>query len=347
MRKGALASPLALASGFLTLCTLALAAMAFKKMRYHRRAAVELGAGGVEAADDMVGGGREAARGGAAEPAMAGPPPVDEAKVAAAIDQLLDASVPIVLDQGRLYQDSLFSCGRSHVVRFRTYGEVGEVRGLHDVLPPHDIFMQTREGKAIFDTCAVVGNSGSLLETQFGNEIDGHAAVFRFNQGITTQYEQFVGSKTTFRIYNGPEVSPKEPGEIVIGTARSGNVMRGYVANKQQQAANATASSFVFDPEFLCYAWRFVGNGGHKLSSGLVGIILAVKLCKTVSVYGFQSQNYFSQTSRPHYYDWERPAKGREKVHPFQREYKLYEMLEASGRIRRVQAPRAAGEATR
>ena len=112
-------------------------------------------------------------------------------------------------------------------------------------------------------------------------------------------------------------------------------------------AANATASSFVFDPEFLCYAWRFVGNGGHKPSSGLVGIILAVKLCKTVSVYGFQSQNYFSQTSRPHYYDWERPAKGREKVHPFQREYKLYEMLEASGRIRRVQAPRAAGEATR
>ena len=33
-----------------------------------------------------------------------------------------------------------------------------------------------------------------------------------------------------------------------------------------------------------------------------------------IDVYGFNSTNYFSESTRPHYYDWERPQKGREKV---------------------------------
>lgn len=121
---------------------------------------------------------------------------------------------------------------------------------------------------------------------------------------------------------------------------------------KEHPSRNDTA--YVFDPEFLCYSWQWVRNQGHKPSSGLVGMIFALKICKKVlfpdklsqivtrrltqtkyraqnsvcgeafsslprfwrqvHAYGFQSKNYFSSTSRPHYYDWERPAKGREKV---------------------------------
>ena len=33
-----------------------------------------------------------------------------------------------------------------------------------------------------FHTCAVVGNSGDLLKTEFGKEIDGHDAVIRDNE---------------------------------------------------------------------------------------------------------------------------------------------------------------------
>ena len=76
-----------------------------------------------------------------------------------------------------------------------------------------------------------------------------------------------------------------------------------------------------------------MGNKGHKPSSGLVGLIMALKTCESVTLYGFDSSNYFSDTSRPHYFDWERPAKGRERVHPFQHEQKLYQHLEQLGLI--------------
>lgn len=85
-----------------------------------------------------------------------------------------------------------------------------------------------------FDRCAVVGNSGDLLKTKFGKEIDGYSAVFRENgapiqvciqlvglQGLgwvliciihdcliffslrlLQNYTDYVGSKSTFRLLN-------------------------------------------------------------------------------------------------------------------------------------------------
>lgn len=79
-------------------------------------------------------------------------------------------------------------------------------------------------------------------------------------------------------------------------------------------ASGNSATSLATDPEFLCHTWAWVHNRGDKPSSGLVGIVMALKMCRTLDIYGFQYSNYFSRFSRPHYYDWERPKKGREKV---------------------------------
>ncbi|KAI5428000.1 variant 2, purple acid phosphatase [Lathyrus oleraceus] len=52
-----------------------------------------------------------------------------------------------------------------------------------------------------FRTCAVVGNSGDLLKTEFGKEIDSHDAVFRDNEApVNEKYAKYVGLKRDFRL---------------------------------------------------------------------------------------------------------------------------------------------------
>ena len=52
------------------------------------------------------------------------------------------------------------------------------------------------------DTCAVIGNSGSLLHTPLGEEIDNHTMVYRFNQAPTAGFERYTGVKTTHESLN-------------------------------------------------------------------------------------------------------------------------------------------------
>eukprot|EP00899_Mesostigma_viride_P014309 jgi/Mesvir1/2287/Mv19325-RA.1 len=268
-------------------------------------------------------------------PAPAPPQPKGAAELAEAAElaRLYQLPVPIILSKQTLRRSAPVSCGGSHVVKFKDCRELRGVKNLESVLPERDMFVASKDAR-IFDTCAVVGNSGSLLESQHGAEIDSHSVVIRFNAGITEGYEQFVGSKTTFRLLNNPASAPKEAGEITIATIRDSDIkewVKSIIRNPER-----AESAFAIDPEFLCYTWLWVKQSGHKPSSGLVGIILALKLCHKIHVYGFNFSSYFSRTSRPHYYDWERPAKGREKVHPFQHEVSLYEQLAKNGYINLV-----------
>ena len=53
-----------------------------------------------------------------------------------------------------------------------------------------------------FGSCAVVGNAPSLRKHNYGEEIDAHDAVFRFNFAPTAGYERLVGRKTTILLVN-------------------------------------------------------------------------------------------------------------------------------------------------
>jgi hypothetical protein len=73
--------------------------------------------------------------------------------------------------------------------------------------------------------CAVVGNSGVLLDTERGDEIDAHDAVVRFNAAPTRRFEKHVGAKTTVRMQNVDNLGWNEPQDkALIFTGRSGRV---------------------------------------------------------------------------------------------------------------------------
>ena len=65
--------------------------------------------------------------------------------------------------------------------------------------PVNNDFLSTID----FSSCAVVGNSGVLLNSSFGEAIDSHSVVFRINQAVIKRtFRKHVGAKTTFRLIN-------------------------------------------------------------------------------------------------------------------------------------------------
>jgi hypothetical protein len=43
--------------------------------------------------------------------------------------------------------------------------------------------------------------------------------------------------------------------------------------------------AYMTDPEFLCHTWDWVQQTGDKPSSGLVGVVIAMKLCDQVGLH--------------------------------------------------------------
>lgn len=50
--------------------------------------------------------------------------------------------------------------------------------------------------------CALVGNSGNVLEISRGDEIDQHSLITRLNQAPTKGYTKYVGKKVSYRLFN-------------------------------------------------------------------------------------------------------------------------------------------------
>eukprot|EP00899_Mesostigma_viride_P000094 jgi/Mesvir1/10085/Mv25061-RA.1 len=83
-----------------------------------------------------------------------------------------------------------------------------------------------------YATCAVVGNSGVVLEKENGENIDRHDAVFRINLAPVEGFEKYVGSKTTFNVVNAHNVQ-----EILqVGSKNS------HTSTKEKTIIPATAT---------------------------------------------------------------------------------------------------------
>ncbi|CAB4067136.1 unnamed protein product [Lepeophtheirus salmonis] len=61
-----------------------------------------------------------------------------------------------------------------------------------------------------FKTCALVGNSGSLIGSNLGGFIDSHDLVIRLNHAKTAGYKDDVGCRTDIRFVNSLVLKKKK-----------------------------------------------------------------------------------------------------------------------------------------
>ncbi|CAH2038588.1 unnamed protein product [Thlaspi arvense] len=207
-----------------------------------------------------------------------------------------------------------------------------------------------------YSSCAVVGNSGTLLSSQYGSLIDKHEIVIRLNNAKTQRFEKKVGSKTSISFINSNilhlcarrESCHCHPyGEtvpIVMYICQPIHVLDYTVCKPSHRAPLV-----VTDPRFDVLCARIVKYYSIKnfleekrvkgfqdwskdhegslfhYSSGMQAVMLAVGVCEKVSIFGFGKSN-----STKHHYHTNQKAEL--KLHDYEAEYKLYRDLENNPR---------------
>jgi hypothetical protein len=171
--------------------------------------------------------------------------------------------------------------------------------------------------------CAVVGSSGNLLGKGYGKDIDAHDVVFRFNdapihapydpeldpESMPKTFEADVGSKDTVRMVY-PEscfTQYAETSDTLLWVTFKAEDMNFYatevfgspnrierrvlwrntscVTEQRSLLGRKYADkSLVMLPTLFEHAQQFTN---YYASTGFVGIVVALHLCKEVSLYGF------------------------------------------------------------
>ncbi|XP_020586457.1 sialyltransferase-like protein 5 [Phalaenopsis equestris] len=168
-----------------------------------------------------------------------------------------------------------------------------------------------------FRTCAVVGNSGDLLKTEFGQEIDEHDAVFRDNEApVNEKYAKHVGLKRDFRL-------------VVRGAARNMAAILNGSSDEVLIIKSVTHRDFNAMIESLpnpVYLFQGIVLRRGAKGTGMKSIELALSLCDIVDIYGF--------TVDPGYTEWTRYFSSPRKGHNPLQGRAYYQLLECLGVIR-------------
>ncbi|KAH1251910.1 Sialyltransferase-like protein 2 [Glycine max] len=161
-----------------------------------------------------------------------------------------------------------------------------------------------------FRRCAVIGNSGDLLKTKFGNEIDGYEVVIRENGAPTQNYTDYVGRKSTFRLLNRGSAKALDKVVELDGIATC-YLMSSTCCNAIMNYCNLTINAVsaeqrkevliikttvhdimnkmirevpIKNPVYLMLGASF---GSAAKGTGLKALEFALSMCDSVDMYGF------------------------------------------------------------
>lgn len=171
-----------------------------------------------------------------------------------------------------------------------------------------------------YGRCAVIGNSGDLLKTKFGKEIDGYDAVLRENGAPMQNYTDYVGRKSTFRLLN--RGSAKALDKVVELDEKRKEVL--IVKTTIHDIMNKMIKELpIKNPVYLMLGASF---GSAAKGTGLKALEFALSMCDSVDMYGF--------TVDPGYKEWTRYFSESRQGHTPLHGRAYYQMMECLGLIK-------------
>lgn len=190
------------------------------------------------------------------------------------------------------------------------------------------------------DKCAIVGNSGVLLENEYGSFIDSHDFVLRMNAAPIEGYQKYVGSKTTMRIVNGTllkgrSVDQTNTQENWIRTLKNEKVLFG----RSKMWAYENAIMELVNLNEIYFPSDKVNNSVNKVekrfrlrlaSTGLYSLIIFSEFFGEVNGFGFG----FHQDNLDKRHYWESYDSEHEVNHEWKKEKRAVKRLEKRNKFK-------------
>lgn len=164
----------------------------------------------------------------------------------------------------------------------------------------------------------LVGNSKSLLDEEYGDFIDSHPYIVRFNNYETKGYEKNVGTKTdgwAMRACSDIKLAGKKEG---VGAAFTFITYCKYLSGMREVATIQRAAlgrKLTIVDEMSCFKYAkemgFKNDFTEHPSIGALAISYFTELGYTIKLIGFsfdQSHYYKKQPIDGHYHAWEKEA---------------------------------------
>lgn len=179
-----------------------------------------------------------------------------------------------------------------------------------------------------FDRCAVIGNSGDLLKTRFGKEIDNYDVVIRENGAPIQNYTDYVGKKSSFRLLNRGSAKALDKVVELDETRKEVLIVKTTIHDIMSKMIRELP---IKNPVYLMLGASF---GSAAKGTGLKALEFALSICESVDMYGF--------TVDPGYKEWTRYFSESRKGHTPLHGRAYYQMMECLGLVKIHSPMRAA-----